>query len=149
MSFKDVEITPPESKYFKLVDGENRFRAVSEPVKFWKNWDEKKTYLSKEEAFGDDKAEERFACWVINRANEKIKPFEFGKKLMSQMKGYANDSDYGFDGLPPYDFKVMFDSKLPSVKRTGDLKVAKESKLTDEELASISTLGNVLEAFAD
>lgn len=147
MSFKDLDLSSGASKYLKLVDGDNKLRIVSEPVQFWFSFDAEtktaKKYLNAEAAAMDEKATKRFAMWVIDRVDGLVKLAEFGPGIMKQIQGHANDADYGFDGLPPYDFKI---------KKTGSALLTKytvvplqPSELTESEIEEVAGLQDVKE----
>lgn len=92
--------------YFRPVDGENRFRILTEPIKVWKQFDPvtktAKVFLTEEATKGTD-AKLRHALYVINRSTQKLQIAEFGKSIMNQLFDLALSKEYGFDSLPPYD----------------------------------------------
>lgn len=119
--FKDIELNEGSGDYLKLQKGENRVRIVSAPIAVWTSFnsgavgDEPKTQkFMTEEAVKEfnakvpkeRQAKKRYAMWVLDRATDEILLAEFGTSIMKGIKTLATDSDYGFEGLPPYDIKI-------------------------------------------
>ena len=107
MGFKDLEVSSGGNDFIKTPVGETRIRIVSDAELFWKNFDTKNTYLTKEAAMKDDKAKPAYAVWAIDRADgNKIKIWNFAGSVARDLKALANHSEYGFDGMFPYDIIV-------------------------------------------
>lgn len=119
--FQDLELSDGSSDYLKLAKGENRVRIVSGPIAVWTSFnreatgDEPKTrkFITEEgaKAFNatvpkDQQAKKRYAMWVLDRASDEILLAKFGSSIMKAVKALSLDSDYGFEGLPPYDIKI-------------------------------------------
>lgn len=110
MSFKTVDLDKVSDKFFKIAEGQNKIRVISEPVPLWVSFDKEtkkaKKYLDEGIAKTDLQAKKRYCMWVIDRADGKVKMAEFGTSVMRQIQILALDDDYGFDSIPPYDLKI-------------------------------------------
>ena len=152
MSFKDIEVSEASS-YLKLVTGENRLRIVSEAIPRWVAWKDSKSmnFLTKEAADKHNnsctdekqKAKPKYAMWVINRASDEILCADFGVLIMKALKNLANDSEYGFEGLPSYDIKI---TKTGEGMDTEYAVLPLPAKpLTEEELRRIDAQGKLMD----
>lgn len=113
MGWKTLETANDNSIYLKLKEGTTRVRVISEPTLMWVSFGKDATgkntakkYLDEAIARTDPKAKKKFALWVIDREDGKVKLAEFGASIIIQLQTLANDADYGFDSLPPYDVKI-------------------------------------------
>ena len=112
MKIKDIATElNSDSAYLKLQDGTNKVRMVSELLPVWKAFDQEsktaKVYLTKEGAKTNKDARKRFACYVINRANQQVQIAEFGPKIVEQITNLSCMDSYVFEDLPPYDFIIQ------------------------------------------
>jgi len=145
MSFKDISFDTGSGVYYKLADGLNRLRIVSEPVDVWTSFNrEEKTakkYLSWDFAQNDPDAKHRWAMWVIDRNDGKIKLAEFGALICKQIQGLANDPDYSFDIVPAYDIKITRSGS--GLETEYVVAPSPATELTEDEKIRISALESV------
>jgi len=147
MSFKDLELGGDGGMYYRLQDGENKVRIVGEPIPTWTSFNrvEKtaKKYLTKEAAEKDKEAKLRYAMWVIDRADGKIKVAELGVMIMKGLKTLATASETAFDGLPPFDIII---TKSGAGMETDYTVMAARSNtaLTPAEVAEIAAQPSIL-----
>lgn len=88
--------------WYKFVEGDNRFRILSEPEMIFEKYQKGICYTD-----CGYEGTAKFLTFVLDRKDEKIKlaklPYTVGDAIM----GYENDEEYNFDGFPmPYDIKV-------------------------------------------
>lgn len=155
MSYKNVDVGSDGGAYYKLQDGVNRCRIVSDTLEVWTSFDEENKTATKfldpkmAQAFNakqtDDRktAKKRFALWVIDRADGKTKLAEVAPSIMGQIVELANDKDYEFDVIPPYDIKITKTGM--GLQTRYSVLPAPASVLTAEETAHIATLQTVLD----
>ena len=140
-SFKTLETESNNSQYYKLKDGDNRLRFVSDAYPLFAAFEDGKArkYMTVEAASKDDKARRRWMMWVIDRDDKNaIKLAEFGPQIMNQVKTLALDADFGFDELPTYDFKIK---KVGSgMESEYTVMALPKSDLTDKEKEEIALL---------
>ena len=106
--------------YFKLKEGANRFRLVSECLAH--NGEFKGTPTFK------------WLCLVIDRADGKVKPFFMPHTIYKQIVGLQQSEDYGFKEVPmPYDLTISaIGAGSKEVKYTL-MPARKELALTNDE----------------
>lgn len=157
MSFKDISVDVG-GLFYSFEDGENRIRIVSEnPVPFWTAFKQgvngekgtSKNFLTLEamDKYNMDvtdereEAKQRFGMWVIDRKDGKVRFANVSPGIVGKIKNLANSTEYGFDGLIPYDI---------TVKRTGkgletryDVMAARaNTELTEDEKTEIAKKGS-------
>lgn len=146
-SFKDIDTGSSNGNFFKIVEGENKFRIVSEAVPVWTSFDQAegtaKKYITAEGSTKDKEAKKRFALWVIDRTDNAIKLAEFPSTVMVGIKDLANSSETGFDGLPPYDM-IINRAGTGMATRYTVMASRKNTELTDAEKAEVAKLEPVL-----
>ena len=120
--------------FLELEPGENRIRIVSDFVDYVDVFTDKKT--------GEVKNLNKFMCWAINRKSGAVQPFTFGPMIFEGIGNLAVSSEYGFDGLPPYD---MIISKTGSGLDTEYAVVAarNNTELTPEEVIAVEKAGDI------
>lgn len=153
MSFKTLKVSSGNSIYLKLEEGTSRIRIVSEPIEIWTifNRAEKtaKKYLDEELLQNDVNAKDarkRFAMWVIDRKDGEMRMAEVGQTIANALQVLANDPDYGFDTIPPYDIKITKSGSGLDTEYT--VMQSPASPLTLEEKSKIMQLENVAQWFA-
>jgi len=99
--------------YFKPKDGANKIRIVSEIMDYGSHFikEEKKSHicLGAEDCRyckAGEKPKLRYLCWIIDRADNQIKLYEFGHSILKQLVGLAKNEEYEFEVLPPYDITI-------------------------------------------
>ena len=140
MGFKDLVVDAGSGNYLKTPVGTTKVRIVSEPVKFWKDFDGKKQYVTEEGAKANPEAKVRYSMWVIDRGDGKIKVWECSGGVVKDIVSLANNPEYAFDALPPFDLLInRVGSTLQETRYT--LTPARaNTALTDEENVQISVL---------
>lgn len=102
--------------YYRLEDGENKLRVVSECEPSVSHFHDKKSYpCTQEESClyckQGNKKTYKVLAYVVDRADEDVKLAELPWSVFKAIGELANSSEYGFEGLPPYDLVA---------KRTGE-----------------------------
>lgn len=150
--FKDLDISSA-SNFYKLKAGENKVRLVSAPIKIWSAFvDGSARKFLTEEAVKEynasvtedkHKAKARFALWVLDRASDEVLLAEFGSSIMKSIMALANDSDVGFEGLPPYDIKIVKEGE--GLETRYNVFALPPSDLTEDETKRIEAQQNLME----
>jgi len=83
-----------KGEYLKAKEGDNKMRILSNPVAHAGNYKGQQTF--------------KFLMFVIDRTDNKIKPYFMPVMVMEFISNLQLDSDWGFDGFPmPYDINVV------------------------------------------
>lgn len=145
MSIKTLNLKSENSNsiYFKPVDGQNRFRIVSDILPIWVHFDiatKKATkWLDERDAQDSNlKPKPRYVLWVIDRQDGNIKLAEFGKSVVQQIQSLALDHDYAFDVIPTYDMKLVKSGKGMDTEYL--ITPSPSSEFTEKELSEIKDL---------
>lgn len=109
-----------KGEYFKIKDGTNRFRLISECVPYASTYQGKRNF--------------KWVCYVIDRADGKVKPYFMPHKIYKQIEALQISEDYGFSDVPmPYDLTILAE-KAGTIDVVYTLVPArKETQITDEE----------------
>lgn len=96
--------------YFRLEDGENKVRLLTEPLHYMTVFlGQGITPLAvrthKEVPEGKEPTH-RYLCYVLSRASDSIQLAEFPPSVVKQIAQLQKSSEYGFDDLPPYDLLI-------------------------------------------
>jgi hypothetical protein len=133
MNINEIKIED-NSKYLKLVEGENQFRIVS-------------GFVVREVTYKSGQVGTKYTCFVIDRKDGKIKFADFGASIIKQIQSLAGSREYGFDSVPKYDMFItregtgQFDTKYV-------LRAARQdSELTAEEAQLVMALPPIEKAF--
>ena len=78
--------------FMALKQGENKVRIISEFEPF--------------ESEFQGKMKTRFMGYVIDRVDGQIKPLTIGSQIFGKLGELSLSSEYGFQGLPPYDVTI-------------------------------------------
>lgn len=79
--------------YLKLKEGANRFRLMTECLPHESTYQGKKTF--------------KWLCYVVDRADGKVKPFFMPHTIYKQIESLQFSEDYPFNDVPmPYDLTV-------------------------------------------
>jgi hypothetical protein len=79
--------------YFKLKEGKNRFRLMSECLAHPGEYKGAKNF--------------KWLCYVLDRLDGKVKPFFMAHTIYKQIEALQTDDDYAFNDVPmPYDVTV-------------------------------------------
>lgn len=110
-----------KGEYLKLREGENRFRLLSECIPHSSTYQGKRNF--------------KWLCYVIDRADGKVKPFFMPHKIYKQIEALQVSEDYGFQDVPlPYDLTLTAE-KARTIDVVYTLMPArKETNLTDVEM---------------
>ncbi len=132
--------------WLKLVDGDNRIRIISEFEDYGVHYlkDEKKSVI----CIGKDQCKLckknievrcQFLGWVIDRSDNQVKLFRTGYSVIKQISELAKSSEYGFEGIPPYD--IIINKKGQGLETKYSVLPARQNTpLTESELQLITTL---------
>ncbi len=135
-SFNDtVELAKKEyglgkGEYFKPKDGDNRIRVLSAAIPYQSEF--------------KGKSRVQFVCWVIDRADSKIKLYFMPVSILDAIAALQRDEDYAFEEVPmPYDINIKTEG-------AGDIKVKynvvpspKQTPLTEEEKAAFAEMKDI------
>lgn len=143
--WNDPNLIPPSGGgYFKLKQGENKIRIVSEAEVFGKHFVNKRSSvcMGKEDCpycIDGDKSKPSWLMWIIDRTDNQIKMFEAGYQIIKQIQKMAQGTEYGFDALPAYDMYIQKEGESLETEYTVT-PARKDSPLTEEEKENITTL---------
>lgn len=80
-------------EYLKLKEGNNTIRLMSPCVGYESEYKGKKNF--------------KWVCWVIDRADNVIKPFFMPHSIYTDIEAYQMTPDYAFETVPmPYDVTI-------------------------------------------
>src|SRR3990167_6395939 len=106
MGFKDLVVSSGGGNYLKTPPCATKVRIVSGAVKFWKDFDGKKQYLTEEAAKINPNVKIRYSMWVIDREDGVLKVWECSAPIVRDIVALANNPEYAFEDLPPYDIII-------------------------------------------
>lgn len=79
--------------YLKMKEGDNRFRLMTECLPHANEYQGKRNF--------------KWLCYVLDRADGKIKPFFMAHTIYKQIEALQVNEDYAFEDVPmPYDLTV-------------------------------------------
>jgi len=82
-----------KGEYFKPQEGDNRIRILSEFVLHEGEYNGKKTY--------------KFVAWVLDRRDNKVKPYYMPRTIVDEIAALQLNPDYAFEEVPmPYDITI-------------------------------------------
>lgn len=118
--------------YFKLAEGDNKIRVVSEFVLHESTFTDKKT--------GETKKSKKFVGYVLDRRDATIKPAFLAKTIVDSIADLQLSDDYRFESVPmPYDVNIR-------AKNAGTIDVVynilplPRTDLTPEQVAEVEQL---------
>jgi len=83
-----------KGQYFKVKEGINRIRLISECLPHASDYQGKPTF--------------KWLCQVIDRRDGKLKPYFMPDKVYKGIMNLQLDEEYSFDGVPmPYDLNIQ------------------------------------------
>lgn len=140
------------SDWFKIKEGDNRVRFLSNPVPIAKyfNRQTSTSYVLEEfnapDEFQGAKKSIRYICWLWDRDDDSLKIAEFPYTIIKFVNELQKDEDWKFDELPEYDVVIKKTgsgletkySVVPSPKRdevSKDVLSDFESESSAEEVA--------------
>jgi hypothetical protein len=141
----------PTANYLKLQNGENKMRVVSAPSKIELHWEETVDGAKKRIVCIGAKCpickkgkspQIRFQVKVLDRADGEVKVLECGKQIISSIKNYAVDPDYG--DPTKYDIKIKKEGTGRDTKYS-ILPSPNKGDLTSEELAKVEEAPTIAE----
>lgn len=137
---KDLVVASGSGNYLKTPPGQTRVRIVSDAVKFIKNFDEKKIYMTEEGAKSDIDAKVRYAMWVIDRADGQIKMWETSGGMVKDLQNLSENPDYAYETpLMPYDIVINRVGTTQNDTRYTITAARQNTALTAEEVALIES----------
>jgi hypothetical protein len=141
----------PTASYLRLQTGENKMRVVSAPSKIELHWEEaidgsKKRIVcigAKCPICKKGKTPQiRFQVKVLDRADGEVKILECGKQIISAIKNYAVDPEYG--DPTKYDIKIKKEGSGRDTKYS-ILPSPNKGDLTEEELTKVEESPTIAE----
>lgn len=151
--FKDMEAKGGESQWYKLKEGTNRMRIMTDFFKV-ENINRGKTYGGIISEFNkpikDDKVTTKAWSWAIVRGEvDEFKIVQFGKTILGQLVELKNSSEYSFDGFP-----MSFDIDIKA-KGAGTMEVEytiiparQNTDVTQAEMEALNKLKTIPEIVA-
>lgn len=110
---KEKEENAKSGDWYKLKDGDNKFRIISEPVKFFEMYDQQLKYLQLWHDCGLKGSLKYLSwCWLYSKKEDgsddnKLVLIKLPYSVMEQIYGYMTNEEYGFSDFPmPYDITV-------------------------------------------
>lgn len=141
MGLKDLTVDAGSGNYLKTPPGTTKVRLVSLPVKFWKDFEGKKSYVTEEGAKANPEAKTRYSMWVIDRADGQCKIWECSAGIVKDIVALANNPEYAFDGdVPPYDIIINRVGSTLQDTRYTVTPARQNTALTAEETEAIKAL---------
>jgi hypothetical protein len=123
-------ITEGKSESFKVKEGTNKIRVCSE--------------LIFHESVYNGTATKKFVCWVIDRADKKVKPYFAPYTIVKTLSKYQQDEEYAWEDFP-MTRDLIIDAKDAGTKEV-DYQChlsLKESPLTEIEKADLEQKGSI------
>lgn len=119
-----------KSESFKVKEGTNKIRVCSD-------------FVFHESSFKGTKSK-KFVCWVIDRADQKVKPYFAPYTIVKALSKYQEDEDYRWEDFP-MTRDLIIDAKDAGTKEV-DYQChlsLKETPLTAVEKADLETKGSI------
>lgn len=112
--------------YFKVKDGDNRLRLMSECIPHPSTYKGTKTF--------------KWLCYVVDRRDGKVKPFFMPHTVYKQIEALQLDEDYNFADVPmPYDISIK--AEKAGTKDVNYTVVArKHAPVNPDEIAQLRSL---------
>ena len=121
-----------KSSFFKIKEGDNRIRIVSDVVPFLKEFQ------------GEFNA--RFAVYVIDRTDGQVKRFDAPKSIADQIGALEENPDYSYEGLMPYDITLNAKGAGTKEVKYSVIAARNNTELTKEEKDEIAKMKPIEEA---
>lgn len=113
--------------YLKLKEGANRMRLLSECLPHPGMYQGKKTF--------------KWLCYVVDRVDQKVKPFFMPHTIYKQIEALQGSEDYAFQDVPmPYDLTVQADGAGTKDVKYTLLPARKNSSVTGKEMDDLKAL---------
>jgi hypothetical protein len=126
-------------EYLKLKEGANRLRLVSECLPHKGMYQGRPNF--------------KWLCYVIDRADGKVKPFFMSHTIYKQIESLQMDPDYGFEDVPmPYDVNVNAKGAGTKEVEYSVIPAKRETPITAleyQEIAQMKPLGDLQKALAE
>ena len=111
------------SDYFKLKDGDNRMRLMSECLPHPGEYQGKPNF--------------KWLCYVLDRRDGRIKPFFMAHSIYKQITALQSNEDYTFADVPmPYDLNIIAKGAGTKEVEYTLLPARRETPITNQELAA-------------
>ena len=144
---KDTSVEAGSGTFLKLPVGQTKIRIVSDVTKFWKDFDNKKLYLTPEAAKTNTEAKVRYAMWVIDRADGICKIWECSGGMVRDLQNLAENPEYAFDGAFPYDVIITRVGSTINDTRYTVAPARQNTALTEEESKTVAALESLTQFF--
>lgn len=140
---KNTSVDAGSNNYLKVPPGQTKVRIVSDVVKFWKDFDGKKLYLTEEAAKANPEAKPRYSMWVIDRADGACKIYECSGGMVKDLQNLAENPEYAFDGAFPYDVIITRVGTTINDTRYTVAPARQNTALTEAETKMVNELENL------
>ena len=142
-----------KGQWLKLVEGDNKVRIVSDVETYAVHFVNKKPVLCTEGcelcADKDNPNKPRVQCllWVIDRLSGETKILQIPSSVYRKFDDLSNNSDYSFDGLPPYDITITktgtgLETKYDVIASRQDTELTEDEQ---KEVKALEPITDVLE----
>lgn len=144
MSFQDDVQGSGTSDYFKVKDGDNKLRILTEPVKKISRYNfgicyEGADYCESSQLKADEKLRVSFVSWVVNRATGQLQMYEMPLTIAKEVLRYMRDDEYGFSEFPmPYDINIKAEGAGTKEVEYSVTASRKNTPITDAEKEILS-----------
>lgn len=124
-----------KGEYFKLQEGQNKIRLISECLPHESEYQGKKNF--------------KWLSQVLDRKDGKIKPFFMPNTIYRHIESLQQSEDYSFDGVPmPYDITITAigagtkEVKYTTTPARANTPLSEEEQIAIEEVPTIQELQN-------
>jgi hypothetical protein len=141
------DIKSPTGDFYKLQEGNNELRIVSDPEIRPIHFDE--TQNKSFDCVGKDKNCQyclagakptvRYIFYVIDRGDGLVKQAQFPWTIVKKYQALAKTKDYGFESLPDYDLTIN-KSGQGLLTKYELIPARAVTQLTDEEKAAVAAM---------
>lgn len=146
MGITDLIVDGGGNSYLKTPVGATKFRLLSIPEKFFKDFEGKRQYVTEEGAKSNPEAKIRWSSWVIDRADGVIKKWETSSGVVRDIIALANNPEYAFTETPPYDMIItrvgttMNDTRYTITPARANTEITAVERLEIEKLVPMATV---------
>lgn len=111
-------------EYFKVKDGDNRIRILSQAVAHQSDYKGKKSV--------------KFVAWVIDRRDGNVKPYFMPVTITRTLASFQDDPDWAFESVPmPYDINIKASNAGTTEVKYDVVPSPKQTAISSEEFAAL------------
>ena len=116
--------------YFKVQEGANKMRVLCEPEIYASEYQGKQTI--------------KFVAWVIDRKDNKIKPYFMPKRVLDGIAALQEETDYSFTDFPmPFDITVNAEGAGTKEVKYNVIGARVNTPLTEDEKKALAEKGTI------